>query len=99
MLDDEWPNDAASEAAMGSRPRIADSLGMRPCLVGQCPGSESPLREWMPSRYVPEDRPLIGLRRGVIGLHYGLKLRWIRFDSVPVLEWIVITGSLDWAKG
>ena len=48
----------------------------------------------MPSRYVPEDRPLIGLRRGVIGLHYGLKLRWIRFDSVPVLEWIVITGSL-----
>ena len=40
-----------------------------------------------------------GLRRGVIGLHYGLKLRWIRFDSVPVLEWIVITGSLDWAKG
>ena len=48
---------------------------------------------------MPEDRPLIGLRRGVIGLHYGLKLRWIRFDSVPVLEWIVITGSLDWAKG
>ena len=47
---------------------------------------------------MPEDRPLIGLRRGVIGLHYGLKLRWIRFDSVPVLEWIVITGSLDWAK-
>ena len=34
-----------------------------------------------------------------VGLHYGLKLRWIRFDSVPVLEWIVITGSLDWAKG
>ena len=21
-----------------------------------------------------------------------------RFDSVPVLEWIVITGSLDWAR-
>ena len=46
---------------------------------------------------MPEDRPLIGLRRGVIGLHYGLKLRWIRFDSesrmkISVDDWLYLSG-------
>ena len=44
---------------------------------------------------VKGSEPLVEAKaRFVIAFRFGCS----RFDSVPVLEWIVITGSLDWAS-
>ena len=55
---------------------------------------------WAISMLVWAERaPELDLQPRERGFGIAFRFGCCRFDSVPVLEWIVITGSLDWAKG